>query len=382
MARRLISTPQSNDPGSEGALGYDYQKELATYLCVKMIADKQVGYVVCEFHEDILQVYNGLQIHLIQVKKNQSKSWTLANITTPAKGEKQSILAKLFSPVQNGKDIARLSFWGHATMSKAQGETQFFLADLVALLKTPENGRDTDWQDSINRYITHLSPDLSKQDIAPETVSKALHMLDIDFSYPHPSAIELECCKKLDEVIRQVWNVDLNSSEIRDIYQNLYSRVKTISAQPKQPWSVKSINREEAVKTAMERVKHYAPAANRVATMNTQDKLTSVGMGGKTLYAFQQRIDAMVLRYEAGMTASDWENYRTEIDCKCQEIRKTFPNCTGAELWQKLRDSFIELGKQWSTGKNDTRINDLFAEGVFFDMTGRCEAQWMRSSYQ
>ena len=129
MTRRLLSTPLSSDPGAEGASGYDYQKELATLLCIRMLADKQICYVVCEFHEDVLLVNNGLRLHLIQVKKNQSKSWTLTNLTTLAKGETQSVFAKLFSSLQKGKDIEKLSFSGYATMGKATTEDQFYLAD-------------------------------------------------------------------------------------------------------------------------------------------------------------------------------------------------------------------------------------------------------------
>ncbi len=112
MAKQILSTPQMTDPGTEGIIGYDYQRDLAVMLCIKMIENHQTENVVCEFHEDIVQIKGHNQLELIQVKKTQSKSWTLHNLVTPEKKQKLGVLGKLLMPIQGGKDVIKIAFWG------------------------------------------------------------------------------------------------------------------------------------------------------------------------------------------------------------------------------------------------------------------------------
>lgn len=49
----------------------------------------------------------------------------------------------------------------------------------------------------------------------------------------------------------------------------------------------------------------------------------------------------------------------------------------GIDLWEGIRTIFAELGN--SPKITDSRLDQDFFEGVFFDMTGICEAQWMRT---
>ncbi len=122
MTSRIISTPQNTDPGTDGGIGYDFQKDLAVLLCIQMLLDKNAKYVVCEFHEDLVRIQKGYQLELIQVKKSQSKSWTLHNLITPTKKQKQGILGKLFAPLHHGKDISRIAFCSYGRPGKSQND--------------------------------------------------------------------------------------------------------------------------------------------------------------------------------------------------------------------------------------------------------------------
>ena len=72
--------------------------------------------------------------------------------------------------------------------------------------------------------------------------------------------------------------------------------------------------------------------------------------------------------------SAQWEGFRTQIDLRWREFRKQHPEIRGPVLWQSLRNILAELGADWAT--QDRRLGSDFAEGVFFDMTGTCEAAW------
>ncbi|MEI2607642.1 MAG: dsDNA nuclease domain-containing protein [Candidatus Promineifilaceae bacterium] len=377
MTVHIISTPQLSDQGSEGSAGYDYQKEFALMLCIDMLLDKNSRCVICEFHEDVVQISRGWEIDLIQVKKKENGNWSLNDLIKPDKKQTQGIMAKLLSPMQQGKAIRKIRLAGYGKVTPSKGDGNLNLAELVTLLKTPQVLRKNEWLSKIQEYQVYLAQELQVQSIRADVIEDALQVLEIDFSSPHPEAIALDCHRKLTRVIKQIWDVSITHDEVTEIYHDLYSRIKGISNKPRQPWNEKAITRQEVTEIVGQRLRNLSPAANRKATMNTQDKLTSVGLGSKSTYAFQKRLDAIGLRYELGLSSSQWEDFKTEISCACEEMRMQTPGIKGATLWKGLRKIFHELGNSWSV-KDDKRLNSEFVEGVFFDMTGVCEASWMK----
>jgi len=371
MAARALSTPQLRDPGSESAAGYDYQWHITARMCIQMLADKEVEYIVCEFHEDVVQIRRGLHLELIQVKKKESGNWTLPSLIRPERGQEQGILGKLFDQLQRGKDVSRLVLLGYGRVS---GGGDCSLPELVGLLNLPDEGRDGSWENRIQRYVDFLSSELVSQGIDPVTVARGINVLRIDFSLPHPDGIESQNRDLLDETLREMWKIELSVPEVAAVYDDMYGRVRQVSIKSKQPWRVKAISRQEALDVVSSRVKVYTPSLSRRELMATQDKLTSADMAHKVFYALQKRLDAMQLRFELGIRATQWEDFRTEIDAKWREFRRDNPGVRGPELWQSLRNILFGLGQAWV--EQDKRMGPDFAEGVFFDMTGTCEAEW------
>lgn len=371
MVARALSTPQLRDPGSEAAAGYDYQWHVTARMCIQMLADKEVEYIVCEFHEDVVQIRRELHLELIQVKKKESGNWTLSSLIRPERRQKRAILSKLFDQLQKGKDISRLVLLGYGRVS---GNGDFSLLELIGLLNLPDEGRDANWKSRIQRYVDFLSRELTSQGVDPAVVAKGISILEIDFNLPHPDGVESQNRDLLDETLRKMWNVELSVPEVDEVYQELYNRVRKVSIKPKQPWHVKAISRQEALDMVFSRVKVYAPSLSRRELMATQDKLTSAKMARKVFYALQQRLDAMQLRFELGIGAAQWEGFRTEIDARWREFRASNPRVQGPALWQALRVILSDLGQVWA--EQDRRMGPDFAEGVFFDMTGTCEAEW------
>lgn len=371
MSSRALSAPQLRDPGSEGGAGYTYQWHVAARMCIQMLADKAVDYIVCEFHEDVVQIRRGLQLDFVEVKKRENGNWTLLDLTRPKSRQKQGILGKLLTELQKGKDVGRLLLVGCGRMS---GDGDCSLLEFVGLLSTPVEGRDGYWQTQIQRHRDFLCAELSPQGITPETVSRAISVLEIDFSLPHPDGIEMQNRDLLDKTLRGMWMIDLTALELAAVYQSLFDRVQKVSTKPKQPWRVKAISREEVLQLVSSIVRNYAPALGRRELMTTQDKLTSTDLAQKATYALQKRLDAMQLRFELDIGAAQWEDMRTQIDMEWRKFRTKNPGVRGPALWQSLRDMLSELGKVWA--KQDSRMGPDFAEGVFFDMTGTCEAEW------
>ncbi len=204
-------------------------------------------------------------------------------------------------------------------------------------------------------------------------------MLNINLAFPHPSAIENENCHLLLNTLKKIWAIELSLEETKIVCNEIYNRVKQISHQPLQPWTVKCISRPELIDFVLKRAEEFSPAANRESTLTTHEKLLRVELEAKTKYAFQKRLNAMVLRYEASIDSAEWQGYRTEIDIRCRRFREEYPSLTGPELWQGLLQIFSDLGAKWGNAKNDPRFGYDFVEGIFFDMTGICEVKWMRN---
>lgn len=372
MSKRLVSTPPQGDDGSEAGVGLDFQWHLAAINCIGMLTDRSVEYVVCEFHEDIIQVKrNGTSLDLQQVKKKESGTWTMNNLIKPEKKQTKGVLAKLFQHIQSGKDVRNLLLVGHGRCS---GDEEFSLPNFIALLNTPPAARDDDWKISIGKFVAYLSGELETQGIESATVAKAVGMLRIDFSYPHPDALAGNGVEKLDEVLRRVFNVELSLPEVKEVYGDLYERVKAISLKPKQPWDVKSISREAASSIIYKRLKQYKPLATRDQYKTLQEKLSSAKLAERVDYAIEKRLDALILKYEMNIKSTQWEDYKADINLEWQSFRTANPSVKGAQLWKAIRGVFSRLGCAWET--QDPRLGAEFVEGVFFDMTAICEAQW------
>lgn len=373
MEENIISTPQKTDPGSHSSLGFDYQKQLTVYLCINMIRDKDVKYIVCEFHEDVLEVKADLRFDLIQIKMNSSSTWALEKLITPDNKQKLSMLGKLFQPVLR-KDVTKVAFWGTGKIERFKGDSSLALEEFIYLLKTPEEARNKNrWEE----YILHIETRLEEQGIPRETTQKAIEMLEIKLDFPGSNVIEYKNRELLNDILNEVYSVELTPKELSNVYLKLFDRVRNISNKPNQHWADKSISREQITELVFNEIKDKNPSGNRQEVLTTQDKFSRVGLGDKTHYAFQMRINAMWIKYELGIGSSGWEDYKTKISRKINKFRKENPGVMGPALWEGIRNIFSDLGGASHFG--DPRIDQGFFEGVFFDMPGICEAQWMRA---
>jgi hypothetical protein len=374
MSKRILTTTQSRDPGSEGGAGYAYQWHVASRLAIQMLLDKRTEYIVCEFHEDAVEIRRDMGLKLVQIKKRDTGHWTLQELIKPRRGQKQGILGKLLAWVEYGKDVHSLHLYGCGRIG-SERDISCSLTDLIHLLAQPYEHRDDDWYKEYAQYVDYLSSHLEKQGISRPALDSGLRRLEIDLGLPVLDAIQDNNCRCLDKCVRQVWNVELSRDEIDSLYQDVYQRIREASVRPGRPWTDKSVSRTELLDWISSRLRGVdVPSENRRAIKTTQDKLTSVRMGDKVNYAFERRLDAMYLKFELDISSLQWEDFKTQIDVEWRHYRSTHEEVQGPLLWQALREMLARLAEGWN--QYDKRMDATFAEGVFFDMTGSCEAEW------
>lgn len=374
MSKRILTKPLDKDPGGEGGRGYDYQWHVGARMAIEMLCDKEMEYIVCEFHEDMVHVNRSMGLKLVQVKKRETQNWTMNSLVIPEKKQKQGILCKLFAQLANGKDVRSLLLIGYGRVS---GDEEVSLSRFIALLKYPSEMRDTIWESEMGIYIDYFCEKLIPQGVSRDIIVKAVAMLDIDFTLPHPESIEQKNCLILNDFLQKHFQVELTIPEVTEVYDALHKRVQQVAIKPGQPWSVKSISRQVATEIVYTRLKTFKPAGNRQQILTAQEKLILVGMGDKYPYAIERRLEAMRLRFELDLSSSQWETFRTEIDHQWRIYRNANPSVNGPALWMSLRAVLSSVAENWV--KTNDRLTADFAEGVFFDMTGTCEARWSMS---
>ena len=165
-----------------------------------MLADRKVEYIVSEFHQDLVYVRHGSQLDLMQIKKRKSGNWTLVSLINPERKQKQGI-SEVAEPIQDGKDVGRLLLLGYGTIGENLRDG-CSLPDLSHCSNAPAVQHDSTWQSGIGRYTDFLHPKLSKQGIDRTTIALGLLILAIDFTLPHPRAIEASNRDFLDRTVR------------------------------------------------------------------------------------------------------------------------------------------------------------------------------------
>lgn len=376
MSKKSLMTVPKTDPGSEAGIGFDFQWHVVSRLCIAMLLDQNMVRIVNECGEDATIVRKGQGIELVQIKKRDSGAWNTEALVKPAKKQKMGVLGKLFTPLQEGKDVHRLCIKGCGRVSG--GDIECSLPNLIALLKTPANERDEEWEALLVPYVSYLRVELAPQGISPDTIAVALRILDIDFSLPHPDSIESRNKESLATIVKQIWEVDLTNAQAQHVYTQIYLRVKEAAANPNRSWMDKSISREQICELVKEEIQYPYATADQRHSLTLQDKLSSAELGDKHKYALEARTIAIGLRFELDMTADIWENFKTEVHIAWQNYREENPAIKGLLLWQALRSELSRLGMTWASRYHDERLGPGFAEGIFFDMAGICSADFRR----
>lgn len=381
MSIEFLSSVPETDPGSEGGIGFDYQWQMASFLCIEMLLNPETLRVVCEYGEDVTLHKKDSAIEKIQVKKRDSGSWTFLELIKPAKKQKRGIFSKLFEPLQEGKKITKLSILGCGKTGTTRN-AENSLPELIALLNIPLVERDESWEKAILPYIEYLSASLSPQDISRSTVESAIKILTINFSLPNPESIEIKNKECLAKAVKQIWEIDITHDQVDKIYSAIYYLAKKANTSARKSWLEKSITRQEITQLILKNLEYPYPTANQAHSLTLQDKLSRASIGDKHRYALIARTDAIGLKYEKGFMADTWEKFGVEIHLKWQDYRKLNPSTSGIALWSALLEMFEIIGSNWAKEHKDPRLGSRFVEGVFFDMAGICTVDFKRDAHE
>lgn len=379
MSIEFLSSVPETDPGSEGGIGFDYQWQITSRLCIEMLLNVESIRVVCEYGEDITLHKKDSVLEKIQVKKRESGSWTFPELIKPAKKQKKGILAKLFEPLQDGKNVGSIKILGCGKVGTGKN-SDCSLAEFVALLNIPKEERNADWNKALLTFISYLSENLISQGVKQETVEQAINLLSINFSLPNPESIEAKNKELLAKVIKKVLQVDASHDQIDKIYSAIFSAAKRANTSARKSWLEKSITRQDVILLVLQNLEYPYPTADQTHSLTLQDKLSGANIGDKHKYALTARTEAIGLRYEKEFASNVWEKFGVDIHLKWQDYQKENPSKSGLALWNDLLGILEATGNDWSKEHKDPRLGARFAEGVFFDMAGICTVDFKRGS--
>lgn len=379
MSIEFLSSVPETDPGSEGGIGFDYQWQITSRLCIEMLLNVESIRVVCEYGEDITLHKKDSIIEKIQVKKRETGSWTFPELIKPAKKQKMGILAKLFEPLQDGKNVDRLRILGCGKVGTVRN-SDCSLPELIALLNIPQEERNEEWDRALAPFTSYLSENLDSQSISQKTVEKAIKLLTINYSLPNPESIEAKNKEFLAKAIKDIWQIDASHDQVDKIYSAIYSVAKRASTSARKSWLEKSISRQDVVRLVLQNLEYPYPTANQSHSLTLQDKLSGANIGDKHKYALTARTEAIGLKYEKEFASYTWEKFGVDIHLKWQDYQKENPAKSGLALWNELLGMLEATGNDWIKEHKDPRLGTRFAEGVFFDMAGICTVDFKRGS--
>lgn len=379
MSIEFLSSVPETDPGSEGGIGFDYQWQMTSRLCIEMLLKIESIRVVCEYGEDITLHKKDSVIEKLQIKKRETGSWTFPELIKPTKKQKMGILAKLLAPLQDGKNIDGLKVLGCGKVGTSKN-SDCSLSEFIALLNIPPEERTADWDKALLPFINFLSENLNSQNISRETIEKAIRLLSINFSLPNPESIEAKNKELLAKAIKKVWQIDASHDQVNKIYSVIFDAARRANTSARKSWLEKSITRQDIIQIVLQNLEYPYPTADQSHSLTLQDKLSGANIGDKHKYALTARTEAIGLKYEKELTSNTWEKFGIDIHLKWQVYQKENPTRSGLALWNDLLGILEKTGNDWSKEHKDPRLGVRFAEGVFFDMAGICTVDFKRGA--
>ncbi len=364
QAKDVLNVPPEEEQGAEAAYGFDYQAHCAARLCLGMLQGHACDEIVCEHHEDILQIGNSDSPTFCQVKKRESaETWTLSIL--------KDAIEKLFSKLRY-RNVGQLIIYGSGRPS-SNGDCS--LAELIALLDRAPDERNEDWEREIQGFEEYFRKALGPE-MGCDTIKQGLRHLKIDLSMPDVQAVEVENIRLTSKVISEVWGVEVTFPVAERAYQTLYRKVWQASHKPKLPRSLKRITRGMALAALREAFPESEPLAERPQIiLDINAKLQRGKLEKYVIYALQMRMDAKQVKFELGFETTEWEDFKAEIAVQWEAYVSAHPDVAGAVLWKQLRDLLRTLGETWVNQHGNNLLGPGFTEGVFFDMMAVCEVE-------
>lgn len=362
-AKDILNIPPNEEQGGEAIYGFDYQAHCTARLCLEMMHSHDITEIVCEHHEDLIQIKDGNAPNFCSVKKRESvKTWTIALL--------KDAIKKLFEKLQY-KNVGELIIYGSGRPS-SDGECS--LAGLIALLDRPDSERDSNWDHDLKQYEDYFTAEFGPE-IDPSTVQKGLRLLKIDLSMPNPEAIEDKNVRLAVDVISGVWGVEVPLHIADRAYNNLYKKVWDASKNPKMPRTKKRILRREATSSIKDILHDGTPLAEKQQDiLDILTKLQKGGLEAHVIYALQMRMNARQVKFELELQATDWQDLKTDIAVEWENFCASHTGLMGAVLWKELRELLKNMGHRWVAERHNNLFASDFGEGVFFDMMAVCEA--------
>ena len=357
-----MNAAPDEEQGGEAIYGFDYQTHCVARFCLEMLAGHDVTEIICEHHEDLIQIKNGQPPNFCSVKKRESaNTWTTSLL--------KDAIRKLFQKLEY-QNVGELVIHGSGRPSQ---EGDCSLAGLIALLDRPGVERDSNWDHDLKLYEDYFIQEFGSE-FDPTFVQNGLRLLKINLAMPHPEAIEDQNIRLAAKVISTVWGVEVTIPLADQAYATLYRRVWDASHKPKMPRTMKAIARKEVMTIIKDILHEGKPLASRTEEiLDIQTKLQKAKLEDNIIYALQMRMDAQQVKFEMGLKATEWQDFKADIAVEWEKFNAANPDIHGANLWRQVRKLLHGIGVTWVNNTQNTLIGPEFAEGIFFDMMAVCE---------
>ncbi len=98
LAEKIVSVPQKENAGENSDDAFAFQKNWVFHTIIKLQQLEGDYVFVFEFHDDVLHLDSESpnKIRFIQIKKSESKNWTLNRLLKSGNGSSNSIIGKLY----------------------------------------------------------------------------------------------------------------------------------------------------------------------------------------------------------------------------------------------------------------------------------------------
>lgn len=363
MARDIRYSPPGDDQGSEADAGFDYQRHCIATLCVEALCDNSVNELVCEYHQDAVELRIGGAVSLCQIKKKESSApWTLAAMR-PA-------IRKLISQCEF-RNVTRAEI---LSSGRPDAKSEPSLANLVQLLDVDPQDRCDEWERRIDEFVKYFAKEFGGTP-STELIRTGLSVLKVRLDLPTPDGIEFQNVAKLSRAIKRIWGVELSYPTLTAIYGAIYDKVRRASSKPKMPLSAKRITQSDLLALVRGMLGDGGLyASSTLMVVDTLEKLRRASLERKLPDALGKRMDGLQVKYEFDLSSGQWEDLKDEVAADWDVLVKQ-SSFDGPQLWRQLRQLLTTLSESWERTLQVPAGRGL-AEGVFFDMVAVCDADF------
>jgi hypothetical protein len=384
------------DHGSESSRRDKFQEEFAMYLCIEMLGDPNIDYVICEYGEDVvLQRQDSFELFQVKTKQESVNAWRLDDLLP--------VIAKSFAiaPYMS-LPVTRCHF---VSNDRATGA----LLELKSLLDLPPGSWSEDqmrfFDDFCRKHCTRILEHIARND--PDhsydipQIEMRLKSLSIQTDFHHMNYLEDTNLRRLRCVVEGNGTGVASAFSVTDnalweIYEKIAIVISTATVGRTR--EEKSISRQaidtcitlQPTSAFMFRVPTEQEIEQAPGKTRLERKLL---LGGFSPLFVEASRDIMVnvmsesRKWEFGLAEELIQDIRMRVRYSCADcfdrISKQIPDREqiGREILEDVRAHLPALAEYYQR-RNLSFADQTFLEGIAYWLTSECLLYWSQTISQ